>query len=81
MKPIKCQWFVWHLKNTRNLKKYLISQCYIKCYLEGVGILNADGIVQKDRAISMMWPNAAETIEECVEGQSGLFTNGLFSVI
>lgn len=43
------------------------NQCYIKCYLEKVGILLADANLNRDRAIEMQWSTSDDSLDDCVK--------------
>ncbi len=46
------------------------AMCYMKCYLENIGILQANSQVNKDLAIDMAWATSEETIDQCVNEMS-----------
>lgn len=48
----------------------IVSQCYVRCYLENVGILKNDEL-NRDRAIQMAWSTSDEALDECVIETSG----------
>lgn len=43
----------------------------MRCYLENIGILNANDEVDKDRAVEMLWSNSATTIDDCLPEMQG----------
>ena len=47
-----------------------IPMCFIKCYLESADILSSDGKVNKERAVSMLWKDAGESVDECIQEMS-----------
>lgn len=47
-------------------------QCYIRCYLEGVGILKDDEL-NREKATEMAWASADDTLDECEKEVAGKF--------
>lgn len=47
-----------------------ILKCYIKCYLEKIGILSQDNKIYKQRAVEMLWTQAGEAIDGCLSEMS-----------
>lgn len=48
-------------------------QCYIRCYLTEVGILNEDK-VDKEKAIEMNWAVSDDTLDDCIKEGNGNMT-------
>ncbi|CAO1411991.1 unnamed protein product [Diamesa serratosioi] len=48
-----------------------IPMCFIKCYLESADILSSDGKVNKERAVSMLWKDAGDSVDECIQEMIG----------
>lgn len=46
-------------------------QCFIKCYLEKVGIWQQDGTIDHERAQTMMWAETQDDIVECLPEMIG----------
>ena len=44
--------------------------CFMKCYLEKADILLSDGKVNKERAVSMLWKDAGDSVDECIQEMS-----------
>lgn len=47
-----------------------IPMCFIKCYLESADILSSEGKVNKERAVSMLWKDAGDSVDECIQEMS-----------
>lgn len=47
-----------------------IPMCFVKCYLESADILSPDGKVNKEKAVSMLWKDAGDSVDECVQEMS-----------
>lgn len=46
--------------------------CYIRCYLENVGILKDDEL-DRDKAMQMAWSSSDESLDECNKEVAGIF--------
>lgn len=42
-------------------------QCFLRCYLEKVGILTDEGSVDSKRAVEMLWSTSGDAIDDCVK--------------
>lgn len=50
------------------------TQCYMRCYLDAVGILKDDELNQ-EKAAEMAWATAEDTLDECVKEVAGKIKN------
>lgn len=56
--------------NTISIKiKFL--QCFLKCFLENIGIWSKNGTIDKERAVQLMWADTTDDIEECLPEMIG----------
>ncbi|XP_058120209.1 general odorant-binding protein 84a [Anopheles ziemanni] len=48
-----------------------IPLCFMRCYLQTLGILTEDEKVNKETAMKLKWASSGETIDECLEEMTG----------
>lgn len=48
-------------------------QCYIRCYLDAVGIIKDDEL-NREKASEMQWATSEDTLDECQKDVTGIFT-------
>lgn len=78
MRQIRHQWFIFICKcKVFPVNNEIVFQCFINCFLQKYGIINEDGNIVKGKQMAILWPNAVDTIEDCVKEQDGLFDFGL----
>lgn len=49
----------------------IFFQCFIKCYLEAVGIWSANETINRERAIELQWADTNDDIDECLPEMMG----------
>ncbi|XP_050071331.1 general odorant-binding protein 84a [Anopheles maculipalpis] len=45
--------------------------CFIRCYLQTLGILTEDDKVNKETALALNWATSSETVDECLDEMTG----------
>uniref|UniRef100_A0A182M1E0 Uncharacterized protein n=1 Tax=Anopheles culicifacies TaxID=139723 RepID=A0A182M1E0_9DIPT len=48
-----------------------IPLCFIRCYLQTLGILTEDDKVNKETALALNWATSGETVDECLDEMTG----------
>uniref|UniRef100_A0A336MTS1 CSON003928 protein n=1 Tax=Culicoides sonorensis TaxID=179676 RepID=A0A336MTS1_CULSO len=48
-----------------------VPMCFIKCYLENVGIWSTNNTVNRERAIELQWADTNDDIDECLPEMMG----------
>ncbi|XP_035917841.1 general odorant-binding protein 84a-like [Anopheles stephensi] len=48
-----------------------IPLCFIRCYLQTLGILTEDDKVNKETALALNWATSSETVDECLDEMTG----------
>uniref|UniRef100_A0AAG5CZA6 Uncharacterized protein n=1 Tax=Anopheles atroparvus TaxID=41427 RepID=A0AAG5CZA6_ANOAO len=48
-----------------------IPLCFIRCYLQTLGILTEEEKVNKDVALALNWASSSETVDECLDEMTG----------
>ncbi|XP_053671865.1 general odorant-binding protein 84a [Anopheles nili] len=48
-----------------------IPLCFIRCYLQALGILTEDDKVNKETALALNWASSGETVDECLDEMTG----------
>uniref|UniRef100_A0A182NRL8 Uncharacterized protein n=1 Tax=Anopheles dirus TaxID=7168 RepID=A0A182NRL8_9DIPT len=48
-----------------------IPLCFIRCYMQALGILTEDDKINKEAVLAVNWANSGDTIDECLDEMTG----------